>query len=220
MEVVTIALSAWETTVISKKRMGKVLGILLSGAVAWGCGGDSSGLVLMVDAEFDPLTPSDISTGVSEMTLGVAQTFTVLADGKFEEFSIILTDGESPDDGVVQITVRPVVGGVPDSDPSTSIISAINVNTADLPATLVEQFTTFDVGDDPGRQVLMGEQYAIVVEFLSRTGVDTTPIARLLGQIGDPYPDGNGAMDLGAGYVANTNDYIFRTFSLQPSAGG
>ncbi len=203
---------------IAKKRIGSVLGILLSGAIVWGCGGDASGLILFVDAEFDPATPSDYNVGISEMTPGVAQTFTVLEDGRFDSFSIILTDGESPDDGVVEITVRPVVGGLPDPDPASSIIDVINLDTASLPPTLVEEFTTFDVSDETGRDVLMGEQYAIVMEFVSRTGVDTAAIARVLGQAGDPYPDGNAADDMGAGYVVANNDYIFRTFNLRLSS--
>lgn len=62
-------------------------GILLSGAIAWGCGGSATGLVLFVDAEFDPATVSDTTIGISEANPGVAQIFTVLADGKFERFS-------------------------------------------------------------------------------------------------------------------------------------
>lgn len=200
---------------IARKRLGWALGIVALSAIACGIGGSGTGLVLVVDAEFDPVTASDHNIGISEAMPGVAQTFTVVADGKFERFWLVLTDGESPDDGVVRITVRPVVGGLPDPSPASSIIVPIDVNTTTLPATLVEQFTIFDVGNDPGRQVLMGEQYAWVVEFVSRTGVDTAPIVRVLGQMTDPYAGGTGAADAGAGYVANTNDYLFRTFVLQ-----
>lgn len=215
MEVGSFERISWENAVIANKRMASVLGILVLGALAWGCSGSGTGDVLYVDAEFDPATPSDTSIGISEANLGVAQTFTVLASGKFEQFWFVITDGESPDDGVIQVTVRPVVAGVPNANPASSIITAININTATLPATLVEQFTMFDVGNDPGREVMMGEEYAIVVEFVSRAGVDTTPIARVLGQVGDPYAGGTGAVDAGTGYVANTDDYLFRTFSLR-----
>jgi len=203
---------------MASKRMGWVLGALLSGvlgAALVGCGSDGGGLVLVADAEFDPATASDHNIGVSESMPGVAQTFTVLSTGKFERFWLVVTDGESPDDGTIRITVRPLVAGLPDPNPATSIIRPIDVDTTMLPATLVEQFSIFDVGDDPGREVVAGEQYALVIEFLSRTGVDTAPIARVLGQLGDPYADGTGAADAGAGYVANTNDYLFRTFVLQ-----
>ncbi len=215
MKVEISRLAAWETTVISwNDRCVWMLGILLSCAIASGCGGDASGVILYVDAEFDPATASDHNAGINETNPGVAQTFTVLANGKFEQFSIVVTDGESPDDGVIRITVRPLIGGVPDPSPASSIIVAIDVDTTTLPATLVEQFTTFDVGDDPGRQVLIGEEYAIVIEFVSRTGVDTTPIARVLGQGSNPYAGGTGAVDAGSGYAVSTDDYIFRTFNL------
>ena len=190
--------------------------VLMLASFAVGCGSSSgSGSVLYVDAEFDPDTASDHSLGLSESNPGVAQTFTVLEDGKFEQFSIVVTDGESPDNGVIRITVRPATGGVPNPSEASSIIDPINVATSTLPATLVEEFTVFDVGDDSGRQVLAGEEYAIVVEFVSRAGVDSTPIARVLGQLGNPFAGGNGAMDPTTGYVVNTNDYFFRTFSLQ-----
>lgn len=173
--------------------------------------------MLVADAEFDPVLASDHNIGISELNPGVAQTFTVLADGKFEEFWIVITDGESIDDGIVEITVRPLVAGLPNPDPDSSIIDPIEVDTTTLPATLVEEYTEFFVGDDPGedRETPMGSQYAIVIEFISRTGVDTAPIVRVLGRMGDEYLDGTGAVDSGMGYVATTNDYIFRTFSLQ-----
>ena len=91
-----------------------------------------------------------------------------------------------------------------------------------LPAVLVDEFTVFNVGDEPFREVLAGEMYAIVVEFISRdTNNDANAIARLLGQtnaLGDPYPDGTGSTgESGVGFTANTNDYFFRTFVLQKS---
>jgi len=194
-------------------------------AVLWmtagGCGDGNSGLILIVDAEFDPATASDTSQPVHEANLAVAQTFTVLADGKFEEFWIVVTDGESVDDGLIRITVRPLNGmGEPDADPGTSIIDAILVDTATLPGVLVETFTEFNVGDEPGRQILMGETYAIVVDFISRTtSTDVNAIARVLGQTnagGDPYLDGTGSTgESGVGFTNNTDDYFFRTFVLQ-----
>ncbi len=211
---------AEEIFIMASKRMGGVRWALLSALLCTtvvGCGSNNGGSVLVADAEFDPATASDHNIGVNEAMPGVAQTFTVLATGKFERFWLVVTDGESPDDGTIRITVRPLVAGVPNPDPGTSIIRAIDVDTTTLPATLVEQFSIFDVGDDPGREVSAGEQYALVIEFVSRTGVDTAPIARVLGQTGDPYADGTGAADAGAGYVANTNDYLFRTFVLQPN---
>jgi hypothetical protein len=187
---------------------------------ASGCGEGGSGAVLIVDAEFDPATASDTSQPVHEANLAVAQTFTVLATGKFEEFWIILTDGESVDDGIIRITVRPLNGmGEPDEDPATSIIDPIDVDTSTLPAALVETFTVFDVGDEPGREVVAGETYAIVVDFVSRTtSTDVNAIARVLGQTdagGDPYAGGTGwTGESGVGFTNNTDDYIFRTFVL------
>lgn len=180
-----------------------------------GCGDGSEGAVLYVDAEFDPATASDHFVGLSETNIGVAQSFTVLADGKFERFSIVVTDGVSLDNGVIRLTVRPLVGGLPNPSEASSIIVPIDVDTSTLPLTLDETFTLFDVGDDPGREVLAGETYAIVAEFMSRAGRDTAPIARVYGQTGDPAPGMTGAVDSGPGYVVNTNDYFFRTFSLQ-----
>ena len=171
-----------------------------------------------MDAEFDPDTASDTSQPIHEANLAVAQSFTVLADGKFEEFWIVVTQGESVDDGIIRITVRPLNGmGEPDADPGTSIIRAIDVDTSTLPAVLVDTFTEFDVGDDPGREVLVGETYAIVVDFLSRTtSTDVNPIARVLGLTGDAYAEGSGSTgESGVGFTNNTDDYFFRTFVLQ-----
>ena len=197
-----------------------MVGLLLCGGLALaGCGG-SDGLVLRVDAEFNPVVGANQQAGLSEANRGVAQSFTVLSAGKLEKFSLIITDGPSPDDGVIRITVRPLDGmGEPDPDPASSIIVPIDVDTSTLPATLVETFTEFFVGDDPGRQVMPGEQYAIVIDFVSRTGVDTADIALVLGQdnsAGDPYAGGTGwTGESMVGFTANTDDYIFRTFVLQ-----
>ena len=130
----------------------------------------------------------------------------------------MINDGPSADAGIVRITVRPVNAmGEPDPDESSSIIRAIDVDTSTLPGTLVEEFTEFFVGDDPRRNVEAGEVYAIVVEFISRTTAnDTLEIATLLGQAGNPYPDGSGATgQSGVGFTLNNNDYFFRTFSLR-----
>lgn len=200
---------------ISKNRVAGWLQALLMIAIVPGCGGGGEGAVLFVDAEFDPASASDHFIGLSEANIGVAQTFTVLADGKFEQFSIVVTDGVSLDTGVIRLTVRPLVGAVPDPSESSSIMIPIDVDTSTLPLTLDETFTIFDVGDDPGREVLEGQTYAIVVEFMRRSGIDTAPVARVYGQTGDPLPGETGAVDPGSGYVVNTNDYFFRTFSLQ-----
>ncbi len=200
---------------------------ILSIALMWlclaapGCGSSSAeGAVLFVDAEFDPVAPADQDAGVSENQPGVAQTFTVLSTGKFEEFWIVLVDGPSVDDGTVRITVRPVVGGVPDASPSSSIIRPIDVDTSTLPGGATETFSEFNVGNDPGRQVVAGEMYAIVVEFVDRgTGVETgAAIANIRGiDRGNPFTGGNAAEDPGTGYVVNADmdDYIFRTFILR-----
>lgn len=192
--------------------------LLLGGGLGLACSGSADGLVLIVDAEFDPATPYDTSQPINEANPAVAQTFTVLATGKLEEFWIIVTDGESVDDGTIRITVRPLnMMGEPDDDPNTSIIDPIDVDTSTLPAVLIEQFTEFFVGDEPGREVVAGGQYAIVVEFVSRASTtDTLAIARVLGVAGDPYADGTGSTgQSGVGFTNNTDDYIFRTFVLQ-----
>ncbi len=205
----------------SKIRRGfGLMGMLLWGGLSLGGCGSSDGLVLRVDAEFNPVVGANQQVGISEANRGVAQSCTVLSAGKLEKFSLIITDGPSPDDGVIRITVRPLNAmGEPDPDPASSIIVPIDLDTTTLPATLVETFTEFFVGNDPGRQVMPGEEYAIVVDFVSRTGVDTAAIALVLGQDnsgGDPYAGGTGwTGESLVGFTANTDDYIFRTFVLQ-----
>jgi hypothetical protein len=197
--------------------------ILWTLSTAWlllgiGCGDGANGDVLYVDAEYDPALPSDTSASVTEVSLAVAQTFTVLEDGKFERFDIVLTQGAANSEGVVRIDVRPtLVTGEPEIDDTNSIIDPIDVNTVDLPGTLIDEFTIFDVGDDPGRQVLAGEVYAIVVTFVSRTGGNVDdPMALLLGRTGDEYLEGSGSLDPdGMGFTNNAFDYFFRTYSLR-----
>ena len=202
-------------------RPGWILALFFFVATGVGCGSDAEGLVLRVDAEYDPATVSDTSWPIAEATPGVAQSFTVLADGQLDEFWFVVTQGESLDDGIIQITLRPTNAiGEPDPDPNSSIIQAIDLDTSLLPAVLVDEFTEFNVGDEPFRQVVAGEQYAIVVDFVSRsTNNDANAIARVLGQtndLGDPYLDGTGSTgESGVGFTANTNDYFFRTFVLQ-----
>lgn len=187
--------------------------------VIWaGCGGSPEGSVVRVDAEFNPDTAADEFEPLHEDTPAVAQIFTVQEDGRLEEFWIVITDGQSTDDGTLRVTVQPVVAGVIDEDVADSLIDPIVVQTADLPPTLVEEFTEFDIGDEPGRDVLAGEQYAIVVEFVSRatSDDDEDPIALVLGQENNPYADGNGATgELDVAFVNNTDDYFFRTFVQQ-----
>lgn len=182
-----------------------------------GCGGSAEGPELVSDAAFNPPSAATAFRAVDEGNPAVAQTFTVGQDGRLEQFSFVLTDGESADDGTVQVTIQPVsAGGVIDDDPNNSLIDPILVDTATLPEILVEEFTDFDIGMEPGRDVLAGERYAIVVEFVSRdTDDDTDAIARVLGQLpapGDPYAGGTGATgELEVGFTNNTEDYFFET---------
>lgn len=195
-----------------------LLGMAL--VVALGCGDGGSGLVLTADAEFDPVTPANAFARVSETEQAVAQTFTMLADGKFEQIDVVVTQGTSADSGIIRIDIRPADAmGVPELSASTSIAS-LEVDTATLPPTLVDEFTTFDFGDQPGREVLAGEEYAVVVEFVSRIGstdmLDIATVLGISGSSGDPYPDGTGftgASDIA--FTANADDYLFRTFTLQ-----
>jgi hypothetical protein len=188
-------------------------------AAGVGCG-SSDRSVVKVDAEYDPATISDTSWPIAETTPGVAQSYTVLADGKLDQFWFVITQGESLDDGVIRITVRPTDAmGVPDPDPNSSIIDPIDVDTTLLPPVLVDEFSVFDVSSESGR-VRAGEMYAIVVDFVRRTtNNDTNAIARVLGQtnaLGDPYLEGTGSTgESGVGFTANSNDYFFRTFVLQ-----
>jgi hypothetical protein len=193
-----------------------VVAVGLSTSLA-GCGGDAGGAVLRVDSEFNPPTAANTFRPVNEANPAVAQTFTVEQDGRLEEFWIVVTDGISDDAGTIRITVQPVDGGgVIDDDVADSIIDPIVINTSTLPDILLEEFTEFNIGDEPGRDVLAGERYAIVVEFVSRTtSTDTDPIAIVLGQTGNPFADGTGATgELGDGFTNNTDDYFFRTFVL------
>ncbi len=197
--------------------------IAIAGLVA-GCGsGSPEGPLVMADAEFNPVSAATAFRPVNEANPAVAQTFTVLQDGLLEEFWFVITDGESADAGTVRVTVQPVsAGGVIDADPNNSLIDPIIVNTTTLPAVLVEEFTEFDIGSEPGRDVLAGERYAIVVEFVSRaTNNDTNAIARVLGQLpapGDPFAGGTGATgELDVSFTNNTEDYFFRTFVLTES---
>jgi len=206
--------------VFTKSRRMILVALVLSALSSGGCG-DTEGAVVIVDAEFDPVAASDAFGGVNEATTGIAQTFTVLNDGKFERFWVVITQGNSADSGTIRISVRPLIGGLPNPSIASSIITPIDVDTSTLPATLVETFSMYDVGADPGRDVLTGETYAIVVEFVSRaTSTDVNPIAFVLGisgALGDPYAGGSGAEDTGGGYALDPtmDDYIFRTFVLQ-----
>jgi len=197
-----------------------IVGLLSIALLVSACGGGGEGAIVVVDAEYDPAGAFDADAPVSE-TDSVAQIFTVLATGKFERFWIELTQGSALESGFIRITVRPTIAGLPDPSPASSIINPIDVDTDDLPTAGIEQFTVFDVGNDPGRQVTAGDELAIVVEFLSRdTGTIGNPIARLLGTdgtLGDPFAGGAGAEDSGGGFALNPSmdDYIFRTFVLQ-----
>jgi hypothetical protein len=204
-----------------QRRFGHV-GLAMAGlALAAGCGGgEPGGSVVRTDAQFDPPSGATAFRPLNEANPAVAQTFTVLQDGLLEEFWIVVTDGESADSGTLRISVQPVDGdGVIDDDLANSIIDPILVNTSTLPEILIDSFTEFDIGTEPGREVVAGERYAIVVEAVSRaTRTDTLAIARVLGQLpspGDPYTGGTGATgELGDGFTNNTEDYFFRTFVL------
>ena len=205
---------------LDRTRCLLLVGLLLAALTGAGCGSDTEGAVLLVDAEFNPVGTATTNGQVSE-AVEVAQTFTVVNDGKLERFWLLLTQGVSVDTGTLRITVRPTIGGLPDPSVASSIIVPILVDTSTLPGLGIETFTVFDVGSDPGRVVTTGEVYAIVVEFVSRTGTDTQHIARFLGidgSGGDPYADGSAAEDNGGGYAfsSTSDDYIFRTFVLQP----
>ena len=198
--------------------LGSAIGLL---ALSAGCGGGGAeGPVLRTDAQFDPPSAATAFRPINEANRAVAQTFTVEQDGLLEEFWVVVTDGESADAGTLRITVQPVGGGgVIDDDLADSIIDPLVINTSTLPAVLVEEFTEFNIGGQSGRDVLVGERYAIVVEFVSRaTNTDTNAIARVLGQLpapGDPFAGGTGATgQLDVGFTNNTEDYFFRTFVL------
>ena len=198
--------------------LGSAIGLL---ALSAACGGEGAeGPVLRTDAQFDPPSAATAFRPINEANRAVAQTFTVEQDGLLEEFWVVVTDGESADAGTLRITVQPVGGGgVIDDDLADSIIDPLVINTSTLPAVLVEEFTEFNIGGQSGRDVLVGERYAIVVEFVSRaTNTDTNAIARVLGQLpapGDPFAGGTGATgQLDVGFTNNTEDYFFRTFVL------
>ncbi len=186
-----------------------------------GCGGDAACNVLRADAEF----PFDVAATVlhpsNEDNLLVAQTFIVEKDmGLLEEFWIVLIDGVSDDAGLVRVTVRPLNGmGVPDPDEASSIITPIDVNTSTLPQFADADYIKFDVGEDPFREVVMGDEFGIVIEFIGRTTTnDTLPVASLLGVSGDPFAQGTGSEDNDdTGFVNSTDDYFFRTFVLSSS---
>ena len=200
------------------------LASLLALSLLSGCGGGGAeGAVLFVDAEFDPAAVSNLSSPIGETTTSAAQIFEVIQAGKLEEFWIVLTNAESADEGTVQVTIRPLDGGGrPNPSSATSIITPIDVDTATLAPFPIETFVEFDVGDDPGRVVAPGDQLAIVVEFVSRVPAgalsDGLPIARLLGRDdnGDPIGLASTSPD-GLTWTNNaTDDYIYRTFVLQP----
>lgn len=204
----------------NRGRISRVGWVAIALATWVACGSGPEGAVKRADAEFNPASAANAFLPVHEANPAVAQTFTVGLDGRLEEFQLVITDGESADDGVVRITVQPAPGGVIDPDPNASLIDPILVNTTSLPAVLVEEFTTFDIGDEPGRDVLVGDQLALVVEFVSRsTNVDNAPIVRVLGQLNGTYAGGNGATgELGVAFTNNTDDYFFRTFVLVSSS--
>jgi hypothetical protein len=196
-------------------------GALVIGAMSClACGSGPRGKIKVADAEFNPATAADIYKPLSELSPAVAQTFVVGQDGLLEEFQLVLTDGNSADDGTIRVLVQPAPGGVIDDNPNASLITPIVVDTSTLPLMGEESLTIFDISDRPGRDVVAGDELALVVEFVGRTtSTDTNPIARVVGQSGDPYPDGTGATgELNVGFTNNTDDYFFRTFLLVPTS--
>jgi hypothetical protein len=171
-----------------------------------------------VDAEYDPDLASDASASIHEAALSVAQTFTVLRNGEFSEFDFVITQGAAGSAGMLRVDVRPVlVTGEPEPDDMNSIITPVDVDTMGLPDTLVDEFTNFEFDRDPDREVFAGEQYAIVVTFLSRSaGNIDDPIALVLGRAGDEYMDGSASLDPdGMGFTNSFGDYFFRTYILR-----
>lgn len=188
--------------------------IVLALVASGGTCSDPTPSKLLLDASYDPATPSDAFDGTSEATPAVAQTFTVLQEGRLEQFEVLLTQGTSADTGTIFVEIRPTDGaGVPELDPNTALVS-IEVDTATLPPTLVEEFTLFDISDLASIQVQPGEIYAIVVEFDSRdTSTDALPIALVLGMAGDPYIDGDGYTgESNVAFIDSAKDYIFATW--------
>ncbi len=203
---------------IQRVLMAMGLLVLAQALTGMSCSDGGDGKVLYADAEYDPDASSDTSVSIHEGSLSVAQTFTLLGDGKFERFQLVVTQGAAGSSGTIRVDVRPLLGtGEPETTDANSIIDPIDVDTTTLPGTLVDDFTVFDVGDQPDRQVLAGQQYAIVVTFLSRAaGNLNDPIAIVLGRTGDEYADGSGSTDPdGMGFTNNAFDYFFRTFVLR-----
>ena len=207
---------------LDRSRRLILVGLLLSALTGAGCSSDTEGAVLLVDAQFNPVAAIS-AVGPVNTSNGVAQSFTVINDGKLERFWLLLSQGTSIDSGTIRISIRPVVGGVPNAALGTSIITPIDVDTTTLPTLGAETFTMFDVGDQPGREVVTGEIYAMVVELVSRSATpgDGNEVVRFLGidgSGGDPYADGTASQDAGGGYVVSptSDDYLFRTFVLVP----
>jgi len=193
-----------------------VLALLCLAVVTSGssCGSSPDKSKVVEDAIYDPAVASDAFDGTSEASPAAAQTFTVLNDGRLEQFEIVLTQGSSADSGMVSVDIRPTDGlGAPDMDPSTALVS-FDVDTSTLPPTLREEFTLFQFGGATDIDVLAGEEYAIVVEFVSRaTSTDTAPIALLLGVAGDGYMDGDGYTgESNVGFMDSAKDYFFATY--------
>lgn len=188
--------------------------IVLALVATGGTCSDPTPSKLLLDANYDPATPSDAFDGTSEASPAVAQTFTVLQEGTLEQFEVLLTQGTSADTGTIFVEIRPTDGaGVPELDPNTALVS-IEVDTATLPATLVEEFTLFDISDLSSIRVQPGEVYAIVVEFGDRnTDTDTLPIALVLAMADDPYIDGDGYRgESNVAFTDSLKDYIFATW--------
>ena len=179
--------------------------IVVSLLIAIACGGGGSWYWDVNTPSFDPDQDADAFFDVSETSQAVAQTFPVSwNDCYLDKISLVVTQGPSQDEGVLRVDVRPTDDtGAPDPS-SASILSSREIDTAKLPGPLVDEFTTFNFEKHDGPDVEKDRLYAVVVEFVSRSGsMDSLPIATVLGasgEIEDPYPEG--AAFVGASDIA------------------
>jgi hypothetical protein len=188
----------------------------LKAALAIACGGGGGYYWNVNTPSFDPDQDPDAFFDVSETMQAVAQTFPVTwEDCILDEISLVVTQGPSQDTGVLRIDVRPTDDTGAPNPSSSSILSSREIDTAKLPAPLVDEFTTFNFDrKNDGPDVKKDRLYAVVVEFVSRSGsTDSLPIATVLGasgEIEDPYPEGEafvGASDIA--FSATLDDLFF-----------
>jgi hypothetical protein len=187
--------------------------------LAAACGDGSFGSYKVLNTrrvEFNPDQEADVFTEIGETSQAVAQTFQVLwEDCVVNKVKLAVTQGESQDTGLVSVDIRPTDEmRAPDAS-SSSVLSSLQIDTSELPAAFVDEFTTFDFSKSASELSVAFEQfYAVVVEFVSRDGsLDSLPIAAVLGADGaaeDPYPQGEGftgASDIA--FSPTLDDYFF-----------